>query len=141
MEQVEWLVEFKGGTYSKEEVDGFIEGLKNQIGDLKFAMGTYIGMYSATDVSKTQTTIVTGFIPIFVMISVATNTNYSSRWGCYEISGTASYPFGFGLPYKLRGLEILTVAENGFIVANESNSNGSIKLNQSNIINNYLAFG
>lgn len=81
MEQVEGLVEFKEGVYSKEEVDGFIEGLKNQIGDLKFAMGTYIGMYSATDVSKTQTTIVTGFIPIFVMISVATNTNYSSRWG------------------------------------------------------------
>lgn len=44
-------MEFKEGIYSKEEVDGFIEGLRDQTNDLKFAMDTYTGAYSNSDAS------------------------------------------------------------------------------------------
>ena len=71
LEQIEGFQEFREGIYSKKEVDGIIELLREQTGNLKFTMGSYKGTEELWGDQKTGVwmQIELGFTPEYFVVS------------------------------------------------------------------------
>ena len=144
LEQIEGFQEFREGIYNKEEVDGIIDSLRGQTGNLKFAMGSYTG--TAQIKSAVQNQINIGFKPTFVFISYAEYEGTGPVFTWSQLGGESNRLLsGFGSRYFTNNQEGLNVTENGFWVKNiDGNISGvytRIWLNEINIVYNYIAFG
>lgn len=149
------LIDFGEVLYTKEEVNNFITGLSNQVGNLHFAYGTYTGQFErdtvTLDKSVTATdwiTVTVGFQPVGVILSerdggVASSGPYapyirSSGW-------QTTPPVGFAIPWvNERKYPVLQATTGGFQIRNVTNvseSNFNPNLTYLNYKYAYLAFG
>ena len=149
------LIDFGEVLYTKEEVDGFIAGLSNQVGNLHFAYGTYTGQFTKNtvtlqpDITASEwITVTLGFQPVGVILS---------EWR-EDMAGRGPYapyitlgglndatPVGFAIPWFNASYPVLQATANGFQIRNvEDHVTGTAfnpNLTYLNYIYAYLAFG
>ena len=143
------LIDFGEVLYTKEEVDGFIAGLSNQIneqtGNLRFAYGTYTGQYRDMPIDLGDGVMASNWVnvslefqPIGIIISQA---NHFSNVGPYAPYSTG--PMGFALPWQVYNHNMIEGNNSGFRVRNIGTSYVSVAPNLVflNYIYAYFAFG
>ena len=154
------LIDFGEVLYTKEEVDGFIAGLSNQMGNLHFAYGTYTGQFSSSTVNlgggakaTEWQTIIIGFEPVGVILSIIGQGDSENSVFPVIISASRrrntggssnSSSIGFALPVSENNYTVIEAIESGFRVRSVA-SGSEISLNYNPVyLNNkyaYLAFG
>ena len=141
------ITDFAENLYSKSEVDEMVQELRNQTGDLKFAMGSYVGTHDASSLNPAEDTIMAGPWNIIV-------TNFSVEvLMLFDISASTSQvaeitrklPF-YVTQYGSPNTNVIEARDNGFAVRNVARNHGGVgvfreRYNQLNLIYNYLAFG
>ena len=128
------ITDFVENLYSKSEVDEMIQGLRNQTGDLKFAMGQYIGNGGDSPIQ-----VILEFTPVFVVLS-----QNDGRWPNIGYTGTNAPDtiyLGFGNKLTLEDSTAFEIISNGFYATNASGTRSSLSLNGQGAVWNYLAFG
>lgn len=147
------LIDFGEVLYTREEVDGFIAGLSNQVGNLHFAYGTYTGQFTREtiqldeDVKATEWINVSiGFQPIGLILSainvpttLAPNAPYGQTAGWQT-----SYPMGFYLPWSNCNYNVVEATTLGFRVRNITGGHTDVispNLAYLNYSYAYLSFG
>ena len=134
------ITDFAENLYSKSEVDEMIQQMKDQTGDLKFAMGDYIGTTQLTQSNSSWRTINTGFKPSYFLISVKDTKYYAPHF-----FGGDSAVQGFGAYFSIYGQQAIQPIENGFQVRNAYYRNGNygynIALDEINCTYSYCVFG
>ena len=154
------LIDFGEVLYTREEVDGFIAGLSNQVGNLHFAYGTYTGQFSSSTVdlgggakATEWQTIIIGFKPVGVILSIiGQGTTEDSVFpliisATYSRTGGGIYrssSIGFALPVSENNYTVIEAIESGFRARSVSSySDVSLDFNPVYLNNKYayLAFG
>ena len=149
------LIDFGEVLYTKEEVDGFIAGLSNQVGNLHFAYGTYTGQFTKNtvtlDSSRTASewiTVTVGFQPIGVILSEwKENMGGRGPYAPYITSGgwQQTPPVGFAIPWFNSTYPVLQATIEGFQVRNVTDNSSGVTFNPNLTYLNYkyayLAFG
>ena len=123
------LIDFSEVLYTKEEVNGFIAGLSNQVGNLHFAYGTYIGQFNEKTVSlgggakATEWQVITlGFSPVGVIFSQVTTAIENivmprTVYARLPVSNDDStVPVGFYLPWMVGNYNAVEATSTGFQV-------------------------
>ena len=147
------LIDFGEVLYTKEQVNGFIAGLSNQVGNLHFAYGTYTGQFTHNSVNldgdTTATewiTVTVGFQPIGVILSEH-DEDHMSPFAPYigNYDKDIGYPVGFAIPWISNGYPVLQATTGGFQVRNVTPNSYLVlfepNLTYLNCKYAYLAFG
>ena len=139
------ITDFAENLYSKSEVDEMVQELRNQTGDLKFAMGSYVGTHDASSLNPAEDTTMAGPWNIIV-------TNFSVEVlmlfdifavGMQVPEITHKLPF-YVTQYGSPNTNVIEARDNGFAVRNVAQHHVSVsrlRYNQLNQVYNYLAFG
>lgn len=149
------LIDFGEVLYTKEEVNNFITGLSNQVGNLHFAYGTYTGQFERDTVTLDKNTTATdwitvtvGFQPIGVILSESGihHGAYVVPWAPYTQSTgwQTTQPIGFTIPWRNGIYPVLQATANGFQIRNLTAAGGmsfNPNLTYLSYIYAYLAFG
>lgn len=134
------ITDFAKNLYSKSEVNEMIQELRSQTGDLKFAMGDYIGTTQPVQYNTPWRTINTGFKPLYFLISKAGDNNYAPIF--LEDNNVVQ---GFGGYFSIFDQQAIQPIENGFQVRNAFYKSGNfgyrISLDAINCTYSYCAFG
>ena len=145
------ITDFVENLYSKSEVDEMIQGLRNQTGDLKFAMGSYVGTHDYSTLDRVQNKVVTGSWQVI-------ETGFSVKMLLLFINGITGDYFDsfsdtsrgnlYNLPYSVTAsnqpTNLLETRSSGFAVRNGRYYTTSTKPYIYNDIDTqyyYLAFG
>ena len=138
------LIDFGEVLYTKEEVDGFIESLRGQTGNLKFTMGSYQGTENIpinSSLTGAWRQIELGFIPEYFVVSEEDESYFYYPF----FMGNASSKIGFGPHFNLIGSPALQSTSTGFQVRNLYKESGNysyrLDFNLLNVTYHYLAFG
>ena len=148
------LIDFGEVLYTKEQVNGFIAGLSNQVGNLHFAYGTYTGQFTrdtvTLDSERTASewiTVTVGFQPVGVILSEWKMGGNGGPYAPYITYGgwQQSPPVGFVIPWFNHSFPVLQATIVGFQVRNVTDNSGEItfkpNLTYLNSKYAYLAFG
>ena len=153
------LIDFGEVLYTKEQVNGFIAGLSNQVGNLHFAYGTYTGQFKsntivldkeATVTATDWITVTVGFQPVGVILSelngkTGNGQPYAPYLDGESYGSDVVYPVGFAIPWTNYQYPVLQATTGGFQVRNVSNLRGTTSfkpnLTYLNYKYAYLAFG
>lgn len=134
------ITDFAENLYSKSEVDGLIQQMKDQTGDLKFAMGDYIGTTQLANYNTPWRSINTGFKPSYFLISVDNGGYYAPHF-----FGSDNAVQGFGGYFSVFDQQAIQPIENGFQVRNAYYKNGNygyqVPLDAINYTYSYCVFG
>ena len=143
LESIEGFQEFREGIYSKEEVDGIIELLREQTGNLKFTMGSYKGTEELWGDQKTGVwmQIELGFTPEYFVVS-----EEQKNYAYYPYFLGQNSNLGFGPYFYVAKKPALQPTSTGFQVRNTYGELSSgygyrLDLNKLNVTYYYLAFG
>ena len=145
------ITDFAENLYSKSEVDEMVQELRNQTGDLKFAMGQYTGTELVSDLNPGTNEVVAGSWAVITVgfkpekIILFTNGGAGNSFSSADYTGGNFYSLPFYVtPYGLPSVNLIEARTNGFAARNGVNrttSRVSYYFNQKDYIIYYFAFG
>ena len=145
------ITDFTENLYSKSEVDGMIQEMRNQTGDLKFAMGQYTGTELISDLKPgdgvavgSWSIITVGFKPEKIILFM--NGSAGNTFSNTDYTGGNFYSLPFYVtPYGLPNVNLIEARDNGFAARNGADGTKTSRVNyyfnQKDYTIYYFAFG
>ena len=146
------ITDFAENLYSKSEVDEMVQELRNQTGDLKFAMGNYMGTHDYSTLNEVTDRVITGPWQVIEtgfsvkMLLLFVNGLAGDYFEGYKDNGRGNL---YSLPYSVTAYKqsptnLIETRSTGFAVRNGKYRTTSTTPYIYNGINTpyyYLAFG